>query len=166
MIKAWKSIGGIPVVLPSGGDITTKVVSDGLDVWVCAYELSKADKRRLAQNKCYWGWLTDLERTKVNAIAGMMKEDWHERFKYDFLVPIFIRDDKEYAKTFTTLEVVLRQMGRPTHKVLLDNVLKMTTTTNASPKQFTEYLRCIEQFAHGNGAVLRTDPEIYKRIFS
>jgi hypothetical protein len=139
-------------------------------VYVCKLASRPSGKpteemRRAGQNRTMWAWLTDLERTKVESMAGTTKEQWHERLKFDYLAPIYIRDDQAYAEMFSALEVVLNSLGRAVYENLLAGIIHETSTTRATVAQFAEYLRSIEHFAHGKGVVLRTDPQIYKLIF-
>jgi len=155
-----------------GADKTSKdeLATYGNGLYVCKLTRRPTGKpteemRRAGQNRTLWAWLTDLERTKVESMAGTTKEQWHEKLKFDYLAPIYIRDDQTYAEMFTALEIVLNSLGRAVYENLLAGVIKETSTTRATVAQFAEYLRCIEHFAHGNGVVLRTDPAIYKLIF-
>ena len=126
-------------------------------------------KRRAAQNALMWGWLHDLEKTKVNEFAGSLAEEWHDYFRRKYLFPIFVAADIEqqnWALTATALDsaffagaVYHEQMW----KIILDSNGEMRlSTTAANVVQFSEYLNCIERFAHSRGVLLRTDPKTYQ----
>ena len=57
--------------------------------------------RSASQNSLYWAWLTII----ANYI-GITKNEAHERYKGMFLVPIYERDDKEYATMINSLRDV------------------------------------------------------------
>ena len=79
------------------------------------------------QNRYYWAIITIIA-----ADLGLSKEEMHEEYIERFLVPIFIRDDAGYAEMVET--VVAAGSG------LMRQVVKLTSTTQCSVKQFGEYL--------------------------
>jgi hypothetical protein len=158
--------GQILIADDAQGAIELETIKNGVyKVKIPSLKISTEELRRSRQNRTYWGWITDLEKTKVESMAGTTKEQWHERLKFDYLVKIYIRDDKEYALMFSALEIVLKEIGKSVYENLRDGIIKETSTTRATVAQFSEYLKCVEQFAHGHGVVLRTDPKVYKLIF-
>jgi hypothetical protein len=124
--------------------------------------IEETKNRTVAQNRLMWGWLTDFQRTKIEALAGTTKEEWHERMKHEYLIHIYERDNPDYAEMIETLRDVYRAGLKKEGAILLKNVIKNTSTTEATVGQFREYLECIERFAHENGIWLRTDPKIYR----
>lgn len=128
--------------------------------WV-VYITEGAQGRSLAQNALYWGWLDDFVKTDVNDYAGHDKDHWHREFKDSFLSRIFERDDPQYALTMRTIRQVYREQLQDEALVLRKAVVDMTSTRDASVKQFAEYLTEIERHAAMAGIALRTDAKLY-----
>ena len=97
----------------------------------------KAD-RSAAQNSLMWKWITVIGND-----LGETKDELHERYKGQFLVPIYERDDPEYAEMISALRD-LYQRDKIATNILYKQVVKLTSTTKASVKQMTEYLGEIE----------------------
>jgi len=125
-------------------------------------DLSKADIRRVCQNKLYWSWIADISQTNINEYAGWTKDEWHIYFKKEYLSKIYERDNSSYAIMMVTLRDVYKKGFREESKTMWEWVIDKTSTTDAKIKQFSEYLQDIELFSHSKGIYLRTDPEIYK----
>ena len=102
----------------------------------------KAD-RSAAQNSTYWLFLTH-----IGDELGETKGDLHERYKGKFLVPIYERDDPEYAEMIAALRTLYRE-DKTMAELLHKKIVKLTSTTKASVKQFCEYLTDIERDANG-----------------
>lgn len=117
--------------------------------------------RSAAQNRLYWAWLTDCEKTDINEHAGSTQDDWHDRFKRLSLSKIFERDDEGYATTMAHLRDVYRHGFHTESKNMVDFVIRETSTTKATVEQFTEYLNFIERYCHERGIQLRTDARLY-----
>lgn len=126
----------------------------------------KGDQRRVAQNRLMWRWLTDMQNTQVNEFAGTTKEDWHLKMKRKFLINIYERDDSSYADMVESLRDVYRAGLKKEFEVLLNGIADKTSTTEATVTQFTEYLECIERYAHSCGISLKTDLEMYNKAFN
>lgn len=150
-------------------DTLSEKILESLEPGVYECEIRKAkinapdELRRAAQNSIYWTWLTDLQNTSVNKIAGNEKEYWHKKLKHKYLMHIYCRDDLGYSKMIMAVEKL--NDGRfidIDYKELIDEIIKLTSTTQATVKQFSEYLQCIERFCHNEGVMLRTDMQIYK----
>lgn len=125
-------------------------------------ELSKKDLRSTFQNRLYWRWLTDASETQINEQAGKTKDEWHIELKRKFLMPIFERDDAGYAAMLVTMRKLYKSGFKGESEELIKFIVDKTSTTDASIKQFTEYLNDIERHLHSLGISLRTDPEIYR----
>lgn len=123
--------------------------------------LTKAEMRSAAQNRLMWMWITDASKTTVNELAGRTKEDWHYELKKRFLVPIYERDDMEYALTIQTLRVVHKNGLKNEASMLYKHIVDMTSTTQATVEQFTEYLTDIGGYLRENGVLLRTDQQLF-----
>ena len=114
--------------------------------------------RSAAQNSTYWQFLTDLQGTQILEWAGHEKAWWHTFMKAEFLVDIYTRDDPGYAEMMLTVRDLKDVDG---HQAIVDGIIALTSTAQASVAQFSEYLACIERWAHSRGISLRTDSGIY-----
>lgn len=138
-----------------------KITSDPVKVVVIK---EHSDDRSTAQNSLYWAWLSDCQDTDINEYAGMLQNDWHERFKHDSLLNIFIADpDKEYAATMAALTNIRQHGMENEYQAMHKYMMSELSTTEASVKQFTQYLREIDHWCHWHGIKLRTDSEHYAK---
>lgn len=133
---------------------------DDLDVakvWRVTIEEWK-NNRSGAQNALYWRWLTEYGHE-----TGHSKEEAHEVMKYKFAVPIFVRDDAEYADMVASVKEV-RKAGMYVYaNNLRDQIVKLTSTTDFNVKQMAEYLTAFERFARSEGVDLsRPDDLMYE----
>jgi len=112
--------------------------------------------RTVAQNSLMWMW-----HTIIGASLGETKDAVHLRYKGKFLVPIYERDDPDYAETIETVRKVYRMGGKVEARALYDAIVKLTSTTTATTAQFTEYLKDIEHDAAGIGIVLPRPEDRY-----
>jgi hypothetical protein len=85
-----------------------------------------------AQHRLNWVW-----NTVISKYTGETKDEVHHRHKRDYLVPILLENDSEFAELWANLKIV----GNPE---LLGKVIKMTTTTQLSTAQYAEYLNEVE----------------------
>ena len=122
------------------------------------------EQRSVAQNKLYWGWLTDMMYTKVNEFSGFDKGDWHTEMKRRFLIYIYeASSDKEgYSTMLYNLRQVYKEGMKAESAELMEFIIQETTTTDASIPEFREYLRDIEHYCHMRGMILRTDDYLYE----
>lgn len=101
-----------------------------------------SDMRTVKQNRLYWKWLT-----LIADFLGDSKADLHFTYKKMFLVKIFERDDEVFATMVNSIRKVYstgeKKMAEGMHDFIVDNA----STTKATSKQFTEYLKDIEQFS-------------------
>ena len=109
-----------------------------------------------------WAWLTDMERTTVNEMAGTFKDEWHIKMKRKFLVQIYERDCEKYAKTIHAIRNIYKKGYKDEFEKIIDHVADKTSTREGTIKQIAEYLSCVERYCHERGITLRTDPEMYK----
>jgi hypothetical protein len=135
-------------------------LSDDNDMQV-TFEDIKTD-RSTAQNRLMWVWIADCENTECNEHSGKTKNEWHRYFKQNDLMPIFVRDDEDYAQLITAISNV-SNINNSAFDVMLDFIIDNTSTTKCSIKQFTEYLTEIERFCAEVGIMLRTDSHLYSR---
>lgn len=92
------------------------------------------------QRRLYWLWIEHIMNH-----TGYTKEELHLRYKKDYLVNIFERDDQDYAKMIESVRVVHRKGMRGHAKHLADMIVKMTSIMDATTAQMTEYLNLIQQ---------------------
>jgi hypothetical protein len=118
------------------------------------------DIRSAAQHRLYWLWNTDCAKTAINEWAGRDKNDWHFDFKKRFLVPIYERDNMNYAMMLAAIRNVWRNGMKQDAETLHKHIVSETSTTDADVKQFTEYLNEISRFCGANGIRLRTDQNL------
>jgi len=127
-------------------DIKNRVISEINDLTLePLHEVvirEKKKSRTLAQNSLYWLWLT-----VIAAERGESKEDVHDRYKRKVLIGIFERDNKEYAEMIESIKNVHTSGMKMEAKTLFDQIVKLTSTTQANVKQFAEYLTDIEHDA-------------------
>lgn len=96
-------------------------------------------RNRSAEQNAYM-WLVE---TIMGAELGLTKEGMHDVHKREFLVPIFIRDDQDYAEMFFSIE----QTPEPQRSILKREVVKLTSTTKANVAQMREFIDSILQQA-------------------
>lgn len=112
--------------------------------------------RSVAQNALLWSW-----NTIIAAELGETKEAVHERNKERFLVPIYERDNLEYAEMIEAVRRVYRSGAKHDALALKSHIVRMTSTTTATVAQFTEFLTEIERDAASLGIVLPRPEDLY-----
>jgi|WetSurMetagenome_2_1015567.scaffolds.fasta_scaffold76192_3 hypothetical protein len=133
----------------------------------CEYcnSIMKKESISSASLRLYWAWMTDMSKTQVEAMKGRTKDDWHWEMKMKYLVPIFIRDDSEFAEMHNCLLRVLSSSIFSDRQTIKEKFYGNLSITDATPKQATEYLNDIERFCHSQGVMLRTDTALYRKCF-
>lgn len=157
-----KKINNIMVPAEAASKKLLAAVND--DVYVCDLKNPKKppeELRRLAQNSLYWDCMTALEKSVSNELAGRTKEEWHQEMKKTYLCQIFIETDPVYAALFSAMELVLQQAGRVTYDAIYRGVLEMTSTTQATVRQFSLYLSRVIHFCRVNGVALKIDRDLW-----
>lgn len=110
--------------------------------------------RSLAQNRIYWGWVTQIANK-----TGDDKDSVHIELKRRFLTKIYCRDFGEYAELADNMKIIKENM--PEHyENLAVNIIKQLSTTRASTKQFTEYLDMIYLWAYAKEIYLSVPDEL------
>jgi hypothetical protein len=112
--------------------------------------------RSAAQNSLLWKWLT-----VIAAELGESKEDVHERCKERFLVPILRRDDPDFAAMIGSVNAVHASGMKAEAIALKREIVRLTSTTQMSVQQFTEYLNDIELDARNMGIILPHPEDLY-----
>ena len=96
--------------------------------------------RSVSQNSLMWLWITI-----VSDELGWTKEEVHEDLKRRLLVPIYERDDTGFAAMIKAVRKVHTEGFKADAKAMSAQIIRMTSTTGATVKQFTEYLKEIER---------------------
>jgi hypothetical protein len=109
------------------------------------------EKRRLAQNALYWAWLTALEEQ-----TGNTRNDLHEIYKSDHLIPIYVREALTPEQiNWVDLYLEIRSTG---DAALISRCKRVLSSGWATVRQFAEYLKVIEHECIENGLKLPMDP--------
>lgn len=105
--------------------------------------------RSVSQNSLMWLWITIISDE-----LGWAKEEVHEDLKRRLLVPIYERDDPGFAAMIQAVRKVHTEGFKADAKAMSAQIVRMTSTTGATVKQFTEYLKEIERDMTGKGIPL------------
>ncbi len=105
--------------------------------------------RSVKQHRLYWLWCTELANH-----LGLLKDEVHEILKRRFAVPIFTRDDPEYAAMILAVKEIRKQGWEVQASSLAKKITKLTSTTDFKMDQMREYLTDIEHYAAEVGARL------------
>lgn len=112
--------------------------------------------RSVAQNSLLWRW-----NTIIGSELGESKEEIHERNKERFLVPIYERDDLDYAAMIEAVRSVYRQGLQQDALFLRKRIVALTSTTKATTAQMAEFLTEIERDASRLGIILPRPDDVY-----
>lgn len=113
--------------------------------------------RSSAQNNLYWVW-----NSQISGYTGESKDEVHRRLKKKHLIPIYMEDpDSGMAETVMAVRAVHAQGMKDTAKVLEEKIVDLVSTTDATVKQFTEYLEEIEKEATSQGIYLSHPEDIW-----
>ncbi|MCB8770160.1 recombination protein NinB [Acinetobacter soli] len=110
-------------------------------------------KRSLNQNALYWDWMQEIQNK-----TGQDKEDCHFEFKKKFLIHIIRRDDEEYAEMCHAI-TMLKQSESEQYEAVANGVIRETSTTRLSTKQFSEYMGLIQAYAAKELGVFLRSPD-------
>jgi hypothetical protein len=111
--------------------------------------------RNLAQNAVMWMFFTDIAKHN-----GTDKRYEYNYYKDKFLVPIYERDDKQYAAMIQTLRNLYKDGHQQDAMFLKEQIVDLTSTSRANVKQFTEFLKDIEHDA-GSKQIPMRHPDDY-----
>ena len=117
---------------------------------------TKTRSRSVQQNRLMWLW-----NTQIAEHLGLFKDEVHEMLKRKFAVPIFERDDAEYAEMVETVRQVWRSGMKDEAEGLMDKIARLTSTTDFCVDEMSEYLHNIEIFAAETGARLTFPDDLY-----
>lgn len=109
----------------------------------------------------YWLWSTDIANESESFST---KEDVHEYHKEKFLIHIYERDDPGYASMIDSLRGLYAKGLKHEATYLRKKIIQLTSTTDASVKQFTEYLKEIENEWNGKVYLKRDEDRYYKAM--
>jgi len=98
--------------------------------------------RSAEQNSIYWKWLTVIGNDLRNT-----KDEQHDIYKRMFLIPIFTRDNQGFADMMASVD----GMNATDYDIFSREILKLTSTTQASVKQMSEFLDDIQYNATSLG---------------
>lgn len=112
--------------------------------------------RTAAQNRLLWTWVTLIAEE-----IGLTKEETHECLKKRLLVPIFERDDVNYAEMINSIRNLYTKGFKQDALSMHKQIARMTSTTSASVKQFAEYLTDIEKDSANKGIILPRPEDLY-----
>ena len=112
--------------------------------------------RSVLQNRLYWLWVT-----QIGTHLGLLKDEIHEVFKRRFAVPIFTRDDADYAEMVMAVKAIRKQGMEDYAEPLAREISRLTSTTDFNVDQMREYLNDIEHYAAEIGAELTFPEDLY-----
>ena len=98
--------------------------------------------RSLEANALYWQWLTI-----IGAELGEEKETLHEIYKDKYLVNIYERDNPDYAEMVQALREVWKHGMKEEAVALRRKIVALTSTTDATTAQMSEYMTSVEHDA-------------------
>lgn len=108
-------------------------------------------QRTAAQNRLLWKWNTEIGKGH-----NLIPEECHLMLKEKYLCNIFKRDDPGYAKM---AQALIEIRHKPQYHILKQEVIRLTSTTNCSPVQMTEYLTKIKMHAFEHGIPITIPPD-------
>ncbi len=124
--------------------------------------VTEAKKNRsAAQNALLWKYYTQLA-----AEGGYTKEEVHHDAKKRFLSKIYERDLPEYAEMVGTVRKMYSAGFKDDSTQLHDSIVKLTSTTTATVKQFSEYLDDIDKDAMQRGIFLERPEDMYREAMN
>lgn len=101
----------------------------------------KQDDRSSAQNRLYWLWLGQIEKS-----TGQDKDSLHFEFKKKFLLRLMYNDDQGFAEMCDSI-ARLRDNAVPEYDAISKHVIGLVSTTKCSVKMMTDYLNCVHDYA-------------------
>ena len=117
---------------------------------------TETKSRSAQQNRLLWLW-----NTQIGNHLGLFKDEVHEMLKRRFAVPIFTRDDGDYAKMVIAVKAIRKHGMVDYAEALAKEISRLTSTTSFTVEQMSEYLLDIEHYAAEIGARLTFPDELY-----
>jgi len=119
--------------------------------------------RTAAQNSLMWMIYTDMEKTAINEFSGSTKNEWNEMMKEKFLINIYERDiDSKGGRHLLALQE-LGGAGKDENKDVHEIIVYLTSTTRATPKQFSEYLDSVMTWCNDRAITYRHPSDLLSR---
>lgn len=112
--------------------------------------------RSARQHRLMWLWCTQIANH-----LGLFKDEVHELLKRKFAVPIFTRDNADYAEMVVAVKAIRKQGMEGYAEALAREISKLTSTTDFSVDQMQEYLNDMEHYAAEIGANLTFPEDLY-----
>lgn len=112
--------------------------------------------RSVQQNRLLWLWNTEIAKH-----MGLFKDEVHEILKRKFAVPIFTRDSPDYAEMVSAVKAIRKQGMTDYAESLAREISRLTSTTDFTVDQMSEYLNDIEHYAAEIGAELTFPEDLY-----
>lgn len=116
----------------------------------------REENRSAKQRRLQWLW-----NTEIGNFMGHGKDEIHLMMKERFAVPIFTRDDQQYAEMVESVKAVRRAGMNREADALKREIIKRTSTEDFSVKQCAEYLTEIERFSVDIGATITFPDDLY-----
>ena len=117
---------------------------------------TQARGRSANQHRLYWLWTTEVAKH-----MGLFKDEVHDMFKRKFAVPIFTRDDEDYAAMVAAVKQIRKKGMEDVAETLAKEISRLTSTCDFSTTQMSEYLHDVEIFAAEVGTRLSFPDELY-----
>lgn len=108
-----------------------------------------ACSRSVQQNRLMWKW-----NSEIGNHMGLTKDETHELLKRKFAKPIFTRDNLDYANMVEAVRVVYKRGLLLEAEHLAKEIVRLTSTSDFTTDEFSEYLKDIEHFAATEGIAL------------
>ncbi len=119
---------------------------------------TEGHSRSIKQHRLYWLWATEIGNH-----LGLLKDEIHDMLKRRFAIPIFTRDDADYAKMVLAVKEIRKQGMTEQAEALAKQISKLTSTTDFNMEQMSEYLHDIEVYAADIGAGLSFPEDLYEK---
>jgi hypothetical protein len=114
--------------------------------------------RSIKQHRLYWLWVT-----QIGNHLGLLKDEVHDMLKRRFAIPIFTRDDPDYAEMILAVKEIRKQGWEVQAESLAKKITKLTSTTDFKVDQMREYLKDIEHYAAEVGCALTFPEDLYEK---
>ena len=117
---------------------------------------TETHSRSVQQLRLYFLWVTEIGNH-----IGLLKDETHEMLKRRFAVPIFTRDDPDYAAMVAAVKGIRKQGMTDYAEALAKEISRLTSTTDFTVEEMSEYLKSIEFYAAEVGARLSFPEDLY-----
>ncbi len=140
------------VIKDCAANILTLEPSEDKPILVTLKELNQT--RSVRQNALLFGVVYD----QYSKHSGYTIKEIHKRYKRQFAVPIFVRDDKGYADMYLAVKAL---NDNHTKSVLSKEIVRLTSTTKFNTKQMSEFIDSVVKDLANNGFnVILTSDEL------